>query len=169
MSEFICEAIRTRLQSAVDEINGSGFTVVMVDGKVKIIRDDAPVKALPAPAGASIRRTEQTGGCIESGCGEKTIARGLCGWHYVESAVVPVSQSAEAKPPAIDLESLMSAEEIDNIFSWQMGTAKKMAKRGVLPHFVAPDGKTIRFLRQDIEALMIRREARPGALEEYKK
>ena len=48
----------------------------------------------------------------------------------------------------------ITPEEIDAEFGWPLGKSERLARRGVLPHYVLPDGKTIRFVRSEIEAMV---------------
>ena len=52
---------------------------------------------------------------------------------------------------------LVSPEEIDKRLGWPLGKSTRLARRGRLPHFVLPDGETIRFDPAEIEALIIHR------------
>jgi hypothetical protein len=45
--------------------------------------------------------------------------------------------------------------EIDKRLNWPLGTAKRLAKRRRLPHYVLPDG-AIRFRWEEIESLIRR-------------
>lgn len=47
---------------------------------------------------------------------------------------------------------LVTPDEIDVLFCWPAGKSERLARRGVLPHVVLPDGKTIRFNRIEIES-----------------
>jgi len=48
----------------------------------------------------------------------------------------------------------ITPEEVDVEFGWPLGKAERLARRGVLPHYVLPDGKTIRFARDEVESLV---------------
>jgi hypothetical protein len=47
------------------------------------------------------------------------------------------------------------AEDIDRRLNWPLGTARRLARRGKLPHVVLPDG-SIRFEWPAIEGLLRR-------------
>jgi hypothetical protein len=49
-----------------------------------------------------------------------------------------------------------SPELIDERFGWSIGTAKRLARKGRLPHYLLPDG-TVAFLLAEVEALVQRR------------
>lgn len=49
------------------------------------------------------------------------------------------------------MEKLLTPEEVDASLRWPLGKAERLARRGVLPHLVLPDGKTIRFERDAVE------------------
>ena len=61
------------------------------------------------------------------------------------------------------LEDLIRPNEVDKIFLWPAGRAQRLARRGRLPHVVLPDGKTIRFDRAEVEALVKRVPVTPAA------
>jgi hypothetical protein len=46
-------------------------------------------------------------------------------------------------------------EDIDNRLAWPLGTAKRLARRKWLPHYILPDG-SIRFRWEEVEALVER-------------
>ena len=54
------------------------------------------------------------------------------------------------------MEQLSTPEEIDSLLRWPLGKAERLARRGMLPHILLPDGKTIRFNRAEVEALVKR-------------
>jgi hypothetical protein len=51
-------------------------------------------------------------------------------------------------------------EEIDSRLGWPLGTARRLARRGKLPHYLLPD-ESLRFVWAEVEA-MIRRRGLPG-------
>ncbi|MEI6235581.1 MAG: hypothetical protein WCT04_21205 [Planctomycetota bacterium] len=51
---------------------------------------------------------------------------------------------------------LVSPEAIDSIFLWPLGKAERLARRGLLPHYILPDGHTVRFDGDEIGALVNR-------------
>jgi hypothetical protein len=46
-------------------------------------------------------------------------------------------------------------EDIDRRLNWALGTAKRLARRRRLPHYLLPDGST-RFVWEEVEALVER-------------
>ena len=48
-------------------------------------------------------------------------------------------------------------EDVDTEFGWPLGKAERLARRGILPHYLLPDGKTIRFVRAEVEAMVSHR------------
>jgi len=50
--------------------------------------------------------------------------------------------------------NLSTPEEIDVLLRWTAGRADRLAKKGQLPHYVLPDGVTIRFDQAEIEAMV---------------
>jgi predicted site-specific integrase-resolvase len=47
----------------------------------------------------------------------------------------------------------LCADDIDARLNWERGTARRLARRGVLPHVVLPDG-AIRFRWEEISRLL---------------
>lgn len=52
------------------------------------------------------------------------------------------------------MEHFSTPEEMDELLRWPLGKSERLARRGLLPHILLPDGKTIRFNRSEIEALV---------------
>ena len=52
-------------------------------------------------------------------------------------------------------QNLLYPEDIDRNFSWALGTAGRLARRGQLPHYLLPDG-SIRMRWEEVEALVQR-------------
>src|SRR5690242_9264722 len=75
------------------------------------------------------------------------------GLHFPLLAVVDDKYGAVRGAP------MMTGFEIDSLLKWPKGRAERLARQGRLPHYVLPDGKSIRFKREDIEALIERRPA----------
>ena len=50
---------------------------------------------------------------------------------------------------------MLYPEEIDKRLSWPLGTAKSLARRKRLPHYVLPDS-SIRFKWEEVESLIER-------------
>ena len=44
-------------------------------------------------------------------------------------------------------------DDLDKRFCWPPGTARKLARKGKLPHYILPDG-SIRFLVSEVDALV---------------
>jgi hypothetical protein len=62
------------------------------------------------------------------------------------------------------MDALQTPEEIDRLFRWPFGKAERLARRGRLPHYLLPDGKTVRFKLVEVEAQV--RHFNPGATED---
>ena len=60
------------------------------------------------------------------------------------------------------MENLLTGFQVDDLYRWPKGRAEKLARRGSLPHLILPDGKTIRFDRAEVEALVKRVPATPA-------
>jgi hypothetical protein len=45
---------------------------------------------------------------------------------------------------------LLTGYELDRFFKWKAGKAERLAKNHLLPHYILPDGKTIRFSEQEV-------------------
>ncbi len=57
----------------------------------------------------------------------------------------------------------LDPETIDQRLGWPLGRAARLARRGVLPSYVLPDG-ALRFRWEEVEALIVHRgPAAPGA------
>ena len=54
-----------------------------------------------------------------------------------------------------DLSTLTTPREIDRLFRWEPGTARKLAGQGKLPHYRLPDG-SIRFEQTEVTRLVER-------------
>ncbi len=50
-------------------------------------------------------------------------------------------------------ENLLKAVEVDLLLRYPIGRAAKLAKKGLLPHVVLPDG-SVRFERDQLEAAL---------------
>jgi hypothetical protein len=48
---------------------------------------------------------------------------------------------------------LLCPEEIDKRLNWPIGRALKLARRGMLPHYLLPDG-AVRFRWAEVDALV---------------
>jgi len=49
---------------------------------------------------------------------------------------------------------LLTGIEVDCLLRWTIGKAEREARRGIIPHIILPDGKSIRFWRADILRLI---------------
>lgn len=59
---------------------------------------------------------------------------------------------------------LLTGNELDALLRWPAGRAERLARRRRLPHYILPDGRSIRFARVEIEKLLSRIEAVPEKL-----
>jgi hypothetical protein len=58
---------------------------------------------------------------------------------------------------------IIDGAEVDRRLAWPVGHAKRLAKRGTLPHLVLPDG-SIRFRWDDIKPLIVERLSREAGV-----
>jgi hypothetical protein len=49
--------------------------------------------------------------------------------------------------------ALTAPEDVDRALAWKPGRAERLARRGILPHIVLPDGE-IRFDLREVQALL---------------
>ncbi|HEY3319332.1 MAG TPA: hypothetical protein VGP72_02505 [Planctomycetota bacterium] len=58
----------------------------------------------------------------------------------------------------------IDAYEVDRLFCWPAGRALRLARKGKLPHHIAPDGKTFLFRRDELTSLVDRGASLPNEI-----